>query len=79
MADHPSNRQIFLSHASEDKPEVLKFAALLESRPLAQDHGIGVWVDKTEVTSMDTYTTQFANAIHDRDKICGFILYTHGR
>lgn len=75
MSDLPTMHQIFLSHASEDKTEVLKFAELLQSRPLAKQHGIGVWVDKTHVTSMETYTAQFAKAIHDRDTTCGFILY----
>lgn len=71
----PQENLIFLSHASEDKPAVIQFAELLVSRPLAKEHSIDIWLDKTNVTSMDNYTTQFARALHDRAKICAFVLF----
>lgn len=74
MSDYSQKHQIFLSHSSKDKPEVLKFAALLKSRPLAKEHDIDVWVDKTHIREGDDFTDQFIDTLDSPDT-CAFILF----
>ena len=74
MSDRSPKHQIFLSHSSKDKPGVLEFAELLKSRPLAKDHGIDVWVDKTHIREGDDFTDQFIDTLDSPDT-CAFILF----
>lgn len=69
-----TSHYIFLSHSSADNAEVIKFAELLKSRPLAQQHNIDVWLDKTNLVDGKPYTGEFAENIHDA-KTCAFILF----
>lgn len=67
-------RYIFLSHNSTDKPEAIRFAEVLENRPLAQTHKLQVWLDKNNLEHGVQYTNQFAKYINHADT-CAFLLF----
>lgn len=82
MPTTESPRTIFLSHKSDDKPEVRYLADKLEQHPLAKQHGIKIWLDERSQDHAKTYPTQFAEAINSPDT-CAFLLFvpadsTHG-
>jgi hypothetical protein len=67
-------RYIFLSHNSEDKPEVEKLVKLIESHESAKKHNIKVWLDKNNLPHGEEYSMQFSENIYS-ENTCGFILF----
>ena len=65
---------IFLSHKSDDKPEVRYLADKLEQHPLAKQHNIKTWLDERSQNHAKTYPAQFAAAINAPDT-CAFLLF----
>ena len=68
-----SPNYLFLSHNSQDKPEVIKFAKSLELHPLAIQHNLQVWLDKDELHNRSYFPDQLVDAI--RVTTCAFALY----
>ena len=70
----PEPRYLFLSHNSDDKPDVEKLVQLIESHDLAQQHNLKVWLDKNDLEHGVQYTNQFARYINHTNT-CAFILF----
>ena len=67
-------RYIFLSHNSDDKPDVEKLVQLIENHQLAKQHNLKVWLDKNNLEHGVPYTDQFARYINDSNT-CAFVLF----
>ena len=67
-------RYIFLSHNSDDKPDVEKLVHLIENHKLAKDHKLKVWLDKNDLEHGVQYTNQFSRYIKHAST-CAFILF----
>ncbi|MGB0846036.1 MAG: toll/interleukin-1 receptor domain-containing protein, partial [Thiolinea sp.] len=65
---------IFLSHKSEDKPQVRQLATMLEQHPLAKQNSIKVWLDERSQDNTQTYVSQFSRAIVS-PRACAFLLF----
>lgn len=70
----PNPRYIFLSHNSDDKPDVEKLVQLIEDHPQAKQHNIKVWLDKNNLPHGVEFSTQFSENIY-AEHTCGFILF----
>jgi len=70
----PESRYIFLSHNSDDKPDVEKLVQQIESHSLARKHNLRVWLDKNDLEHGVQYTNQFARYINHAST-CAFVLF----
>lgn len=67
-------RYLFISHKSEDKPEVRQLVTKLESHPLARQHQLHCWLDERNQDKSRPYPEQFPEVIK-AETTCAFLLF----